>query len=82
MCPAVGLKGTGWPYLAADGASGGTGWWKLRAIQEDVENTGPDAVAWVDDQARLRGGSAAMGTFPGQAHPHGLTPSPARNHAP
>jgi len=50
LCPAVGLAGRNWPYLAADGAAGGSGWWKLRAIQADVEKTCPEAVAWVDDQ--------------------------------
>jgi hypothetical protein len=50
LCPAVGLSGRNWPYLAAEGPAAGTGWWKLRAIQADVETTGPDAVAWVDDQ--------------------------------
>ena len=50
LCPAIGLNGARWPYLTADGAGAGTGWWKLRAIQDDVEETGPEAVAWIDDQ--------------------------------
>lgn len=50
LCPAIGLDGGTWPYLSSTGPSGGTGWWKLRAIQDDVEMTGPDAVAWIDDQ--------------------------------
>ena len=50
LCPAISLNGTRWPYLTADGAGTGAGWWKLRAIQDDVEKTGPEAVAWIDDQ--------------------------------
>ncbi|NUP58073.1 MAG: hypothetical protein HOQ06_01165 [Pseudarthrobacter sp.] len=50
LCPAVGLHGSRWPFLTADGPPGGNGWWKLAALQEDVEATRPDAVAWIDDQ--------------------------------
>jgi hypothetical protein len=50
LCPAIGLDGAQWPHLTAEGAGSGPGWWKLDAIQDDVERTSPDAVAWVDDQ--------------------------------
>ena len=50
LCPAIGLDGARWPHLTAAGAGSGPGWWKLDAIQDDVERTSPDAVAWVDDQ--------------------------------
>ncbi|VXB27901.1 conserved hypothetical protein [Arthrobacter sp. 9AX] len=50
LCRAIGLHGARWPYLTAEGAGSGPGWWKLDAIRDDVERTGPDAVAWVDDQ--------------------------------
>jgi hypothetical protein len=50
LCPAIGLDGVRWPYLTAEGAGSGPGWWKLDAIQDDVERTAPDAVVWVDDQ--------------------------------
>jgi hypothetical protein len=50
LCPAIGLHGARWPHLTAEGAGSGPGWWKLAAIQDDVERTGPDTVAWVDDQ--------------------------------
>ncbi|MHC6595007.1 HAD domain-containing protein [Arthrobacter sp. C152] len=50
LCPAVGLDGSRWPYLTAGGSAGGNGWWKLSAIQEDVEETRPGTVAWIDDQ--------------------------------
>ncbi len=50
LCPAISLDGARWPCLTAAGAGTGEGWWKLRAIQDDVERTGPDAIAWIDDQ--------------------------------
>ncbi|MEO5312836.1 HAD domain-containing protein [Pseudarthrobacter sp. CC12] len=82
LCPAIGLTGGGWPYLAADGAAGGTGWWKLRAIQDDVEETGPRAVAWVDDQLAFEAEAQRWAGFLGRRiltvspHPrHGITPA-------
>ena len=50
LCPAIRLDGAGWPWLSAEGAGAGSGWWKLRAIQDDMEATAPDAAAWIDDQ--------------------------------
>ena len=50
LCPVIGLDGARWPYLRSEGAGSGPGWWKLDAIQDDVERTAPDAVVWVDDQ--------------------------------
>jgi len=82
LCPAVGLAGSDWPYLAADGAAGGAGWWKLRAIQEDVENTAPDVVAWVDDQLAFEAEAQLWTRFLGRRvltvspHPRrGITPA-------
>ncbi|WP_258805824.1 HAD domain-containing protein [Pseudarthrobacter sp. NS4] len=50
LCPAINLDGGNWPYLSTTGTGSGNGWWKLRAIQDDVEITGADAAAWIDDQ--------------------------------
>lgn len=50
LCPSIGLDAANWPYLTAAGEGTGAGWWKLRAIQDDVDRTGPDAVVWIDDQ--------------------------------
>lgn len=50
LCPAIGLAGQEWPILAGDGRGGGAGWWKLQAIQEDLETTAPDRAVWIDDQ--------------------------------
>ncbi|MDQ0769219.1 hypothetical protein QF031_001968 [Pseudarthrobacter defluvii] len=82
LCPAVGLVGTDWPYLAAVGPGSGTGWWKLRAIQADVENTGPGAFAWVDDQLAFEAEAQQWARILGRRvltvspHPrHGITPA-------
>lgn len=65
LCPAIGLDGGRWPFLAAEGSGSGPEWWKLRAIQADVEATGPAAVAWADDQlafeAEAQAWAAVMG---------------------
>jgi hypothetical protein len=53
LCPAIGLDAGHWPYLTADGEMRGEGWWKLRAIQDDVATSGPDALVWIDDQLRF-----------------------------
>lgn len=50
LCPAIGLDGARWPYLTSAGTGSGEGWWKLRAIQDDVEAASPGGVAWIDDQ--------------------------------
>ncbi|PTT65328.1 HAD domain-containing protein [Arthrobacter sp. HMWF013] len=50
LCPAIGLNAGQWPYLAAESGGTGAGWWKLRAIQEDLGRSGADALVWIDDQ--------------------------------
>ncbi|MBP1136285.1 hypothetical protein JOE31_002517 [Arthrobacter sp. PvP023] len=50
LCPAIGLAGRKWPVLASDGLGGGDGWWKLRALQRDIEACAPDRAVWIDDQ--------------------------------
>src|SRR6478736_6489593 len=50
LCPAIGLAGQAWPVLAGDGLGGGDGWWKLQAIQQDLETSAPDRAVWIDDQ--------------------------------
>jgi hypothetical protein len=65
LCPAIGLEGSRWPFLTAFGSGSGSDWWKLRALQADVEETGPVAVAWADDQlafeAEAQAWAAVMG---------------------
>jgi hypothetical protein len=66
LCPAIGLDGARWPHLTAEGAGSGPGWWKLHAIQDDVERTAPDAVAWVDDQLAYEAEAQAWGRIMGR----------------
>ena len=50
LCPAIGLAGQHWPVLESDGLGGGGSWWKLQAIQHDLETIAPDRAVWIDDQ--------------------------------
>ena len=50
LCPAIGLAGRDWPVLASDGLGGGASWWKLLAIQRDLETLPPERAVWIDDQ--------------------------------
>lgn len=50
LCPAIGLNAGHWPCLVAESGAGGTDWWKLRAIQADLDRSGTDALVWIDDQ--------------------------------
>jgi hypothetical protein len=66
LCPAVKLHGASWPYLSGAGAPGGTGWWKLQAIQDDIDATAPEAVAWADDQLAFEAEAQAWATLTGR----------------
>ena len=66
LCPAIGLAGQDWPVLASDGLGGGESWWKLRALQRDIEASAPDRAVWIDDQldyeAEARAWASIIGT--------------------
>ena len=50
LSPAIGINGQEWDVLHGDQhAWGGKGWWKLIAIQNDIESTDPDQFIWIDD---------------------------------
>lgn len=53
LCPAIGLDGARWPYLSADGGNTGERWWKLAALQSDLERSSPARIVWIDDQLRF-----------------------------
>ncbi|HJV98549.1 MAG TPA: HAD domain-containing protein [Arthrobacter sp.] len=53
LCPAIGLDGARWPYLTAGGGNTGEGWWKLAALQADLERGNRKRVVWIDDQLRF-----------------------------
>ena len=73
LCPAIGLNGQEWPVLAGDGQGGGDNWWKLQAIQEDLETSPPDRAVWIDDQLDFRAGGPRLGRVSRHAPPADLT---------
>jgi len=81
LCPAISLDGARWPYLTAAGAGSGAGWWKLRAIQDDVESTSPDAVAWIDDQLMFEAEARSWARLLGRRI-LALSPDPRRGISP
>jgi len=50
LCPAIGLRGEGWPVLSSQGWDEGPEWWKLVALQKDLASAGSDRMIWLDDQ--------------------------------
>ena len=81
LCPAIGLAGGAWPYLSAAGPGAGEGWWKLDAIQQHVEATGPEAVAWIDDQLDFEAGAQEWARFLGRRI-LAVSPDPRRGISP
>jgi hypothetical protein len=65
LCPAIGLDGSRWPYLTADGANTGERWWKLAALQADLERSNPERIVWIDDQLRFEQEAQAWARFLG-----------------
>jgi hypothetical protein len=49
LSPYFGI-GADWPVLGSNGEQGDLKtWWKLRAMREDIEDTQPDKIIWLDD---------------------------------
>jgi hypothetical protein len=65
LCPAIGLAGQEWPVLVSDGLAGGESWWKLRAIQQDIEASAPDRAVWIDEQLEFERAARAWASFLG-----------------
>jgi hypothetical protein len=65
LCPAIGLAGQDWPVLVSDGLGGGDSWWKLQAIQQDIETFAPDRAVWIDDQLEFERPARAWALFLG-----------------
>lgn len=65
LCPAIGLAGQEWPVLTSNGLGGGESWWKLRAIQQDIETTAPDRAVWIDDQLEFERAARTWAAFLG-----------------
>lgn len=56
LAPAIGLNGQEWEVLGGDLTDwGGSHWWKLRAIRNDIANTADraDNIYWIDDDIKL-----------------------------
>lgn len=81
LCPAIGLDGERWPCLTAAGTGTGAGWWKLRAIQDDVEASSPESVAWIDDQLAFEAEAQSWTTVMGRRI-LALSPDPRRGISP
>jgi hypothetical protein len=81
LCPAIGVEGGAWPYLTATGEGSGNSWWKLRAIQEDVETTGPEAAVWIDDQLAFEAEAQSWARLLGRRM-LAVSPNPRRGIAP
>jgi hypothetical protein len=81
LCPVTGLDGGQWPVLTADGAGGGADWWKLEAIQADVEFTRPERIIWIDDQLAFEGRAQAWAGVLG-ARALLVSPDPRRGLSP
>lgn len=65
LCPAIGLAGREWPVLASDGLGGGESWWKLQALQQDIEGSAPDRAVWIDDQLEFEAAASAWASILG-----------------
>lgn len=66
LCPAIGLAGVRWSWLTAAGAGSGDGWWKLTALQQDLDTSTPDGIVWIDDQLRYEREAQAWAAFLGE----------------
>lgn len=65
LCPAVGLAGQDWPVLANEGLGSGDSWWKLNAIQQDLETVPSERAVWIDDQLNFERAASAWAAFLG-----------------
>jgi HAD domain in Swiss Army Knife RNA repair proteins len=65
LCPAIGLAGQEWPVLAGEGLGSGDGWWKLQAIQQDLETSTSDRAVWIDDQLDFERAAQGWAAFLG-----------------
>jgi len=76
LCPAIGLAGEEWPVLSSDGLGGGDNWWKLQALQQDIEASAPDRAVWIDDQLEFEAAARVWASILGarllliSPHPH------------
>lgn len=68
LCPAIGLNGQHWPVLTSEalineGWDGQPEWWKLAALQRDIEASGAGRVVWMDDQLNYEPAARSWAEF-------------------
>ncbi|PYI65210.1 hypothetical protein CVV68_19020 [Arthrobacter livingstonensis] len=77
LCRAIGLDGRKWPVLSSGDQAGGYEWWKLDAIQRDIEKHSPERIVWIDDQLDSEDRAGAWMTILGRRI-LGVSPDPRR----
>lgn len=77
LCPAIGLDGQQWPVLSRADWDRGHEWWKLEAIQRDIEVSVPGRIVWIDDQLDYEGSAGAWIEILGERM-LGISPDPRR----
>ncbi|MCQ9165514.1 HAD domain-containing protein [Arthrobacter sp. STN4] len=77
LCRAIGLDGRHWPVLRSGGQGGIHDWWKLEAIQGDIERHRPARAVWIDDQLDFEEAAVAWMGFMGRGI-LGVSPDPRR----
>jgi hypothetical protein len=81
LCRAIGLEGLHWPVLRYGEQQGACEWWKLEAIQRDIERHSPRRAVWIDDQLDFEESAAAWMSLLGRGI-LGISPDPRRGLGP
>jgi hypothetical protein len=80
LCPAIGLHGQDWPVLLSRDWPQAQ-WWKLAALQHDVESSGSERLVWMDDQLDYEPAAQAWAAILGQRKLL-ISPDPRRGLSP
>jgi hypothetical protein len=62
LCPAIGLHGEDWPVLYSRDQPD-EGWWKLAALQHDIESADIQRIVWMDDQLNYEPAARSWASF-------------------
>lgn len=75
LSPAIGINGQDWEVLHGDQHAwgGDKGWWKLEAIQADIEASEADVFIWIDDDISAE--LAAIEWVQSRPDVHAISPS-------
>lgn len=77
LCRAIGLDGRHWPVLRCGEQNGIHEWWKLEAIQRDIERYSPVRAVWIDDQLGFEEAAGAWTSMVGSGI-LAISPEPRR----